>query len=168
MSRTPRELVELRVPSGASCFLPSHYCFLFCAPLPRLPIHQTQPLKDPLLRLPPIRTPRLLVPPSLQINPPPAPSLPHAARIEFPSLDLLRVASQVTLERGAGRPSGYGAANRAPRRDDDVDAAMGVRVLGGRVRDQIVHARGPVRVLPHDQGFIQAVEAVPGWAVERA
>lgn len=78
------------------------------------------------------------------------------------------------MERGAGRPSRDGTPNRSPWRDDDIHAAMRVRVRvggGGRVREPIVGVRGgrrPVRVLPHDQGFVQGVETVSGGTVEGA
>lgn len=71
------------------------------------------------------------------------------------------------MKGGAGRPSCNGAADGPPRRDDDVDAAVGVRVLGVRIGSHVRGARGPVLILPHHQGFVERVKAMAGGAVER-
>ena len=134
------------------------------APIPRFTINQSHSLKDPSLRFPPIPTPGLLIPPSLQIDPLPRPSLTYPATVELPALHMLRVPSQIPLERRPRRPSRYPAAYGAPGTYYDIYPTVNVGVLGFRVGFQVGGFAGPFWVLPYDECFVQGVEALSAKA----
>ena len=73
---------------------------------------------------------------------------------------MLRISPQVPLERRSRRPPRDGAADCSPRRDDNVDSSVGIRVLGFRVGCQVAIFTRPVRILPYDERFVERVEAV--------
>ena len=154
----PRELSLLHPNLAASKINPERSSS--CTPIPRLSVNQPHPPENPPLCFLPVPTPRLRICPSLQVYPPPRPSLPYPTTIKFPAFHVLRVPSQVPLKRRPGRPPCYRAANSTPWTYDDVDSAMHVGVLGFRVGFQIRGFGGPVRILPHDEGFVEGVEAV--------
>ena len=91
------------------------YPALTSTPIPRLSIHQTHPLKDSPLCFPPISTSSLRVSPSLQVYPSPRTSLAYSTTVELPALHMLRVPSQISLERCA-RPAHFRVSMTSLRR----------------------------------------------------
>ena len=73
---------------------------------------------------------------------------------------MLRVPSQIPLERRPRRPSRHCAAYSFERANDYIDAAVEVGILGFRVGFQIGGLGGPVGILPYDESFVEGVEAV--------
>ena len=126
-------------------------------PIPRLSIDQSHPLKHPPLCFLPVPTPGLCIAPSLQVYPIPSPSLTHSTAIELPTLDALRIPSQIPLERRPGRPPRHRTTHSPPRTDNDIDPAVHVGILGVGVGFQIGGLGRPVRVLPDDEGFVLCI-----------
>lgn len=82
-------------------------------------------------------------------------ALPHPARIKLPPARFLRIPPQVPLKGCVAGPAEHGATNCSPGGDDNVDAAVGVVILCSLIGWLIW-----VRVLPHDECFIERVEVV--------
>lgn len=100
---------------------------LSSTPFPRLSINQTHPLKDSPLCFPPVFTPSLLISPSLQVYPSPRTSFAYSTTIELPALHMLRVPSQIPLERCA-RPAHLVISMASLRRKKrDVRQVLGVK-----------------------------------------
>ena len=92
-------------------------------PLPCLPPPHPNPLHDsPFPLLPPL-------PFTFQTNDHPTPPIPDPRTIELPSLLLRREPAEVALEGRSAAPSQNCAADGAPGREDDVDAAVDVGVF---------------------------------------
>lgn len=72
---------------------------------------------------------------------------------------LLRVPSKVALEGCIAGPAEHRAADGAPGGDDDVDAAVGVRVA---FSSAVVVVVVEVRILPDDEGFVETVKVATG------
>ena len=133
---------------------------LSSTPIPRLSIDQPHPLENPSLRFLPIPTSGLRISPSLQVYPSTRPSLAYSATIEFPALDMLRVPSQIPLERRSRRPSCYAAAYSTPWTHYYINPSVQIGILGFRVSRQIGGFGRPIGILPHDQRFVQSIEAM--------
>lgn len=133
---------------------------LTSTPIPRLTIDQPQSLENSPLGFPPVPTPRLRISPSLQVYPATRTSLAYPTTIKLPALHMLRVASQIPLERRPRRPPCDSAPYSTPRTDDDIDPAVHIGVFGLGVGFQIGGFGGPIGILPHDESFVQGVEAV--------
>lgn len=67
---------------------------------------------------------------------------------------MLRVPSQIPLERRPRRPARYSTAYSAPRTYDYVNPAVDVGVFGFRVGYKVGGFGGPVRILPYDESFV--------------
>ena len=156
----PRKLALIQV----LLHLLSRHRPLSCTSIPRLSIDQSHPLENLLLRFLPVATPRLRISPSLQIYPGSRTSLAYSATVKLPTLDALRVPSQIPLERRPGRPPRHGAAHGPPRTDDDVDPAVQIGILGFGIGFPIGGFAGPVGILPYDERLVQRVEAVAAQA----
>ena len=137
---------------------------LSCTSIPRLSIDQSHPLEYLPLGFLPVPTPRLRIFPSFQVYPAPRTSLAYSTTVKLPTLDALRVPSQIPLERRSGRPSRHGAAHSPPRTDDDIDPAVQIGILGFGIGFQIGGSTGPVGILPYDERLVQSVEAVTAQA----
>lgn len=91
-------------------------------------------------------------------------TVPDPRRVKLPAVHFGDEAADVTLESRAAAPAQYGAADGAPGRDDDVDAAVDVWVFDlGLVLVLVcvvVWRRLEMRVLPDTEGFVERVEAV--------
>lgn len=80
-------------------------------------------------------------------------------------MDFVHEAADVSLEGGAAAPAEHGAADGAPCRDDDVDAAVDVGVFlvrGGRVERGV---RLEAWVLPDAEGLVEGIEPVAAVAL---
>ena len=137
---------------------PNLKCHLSSNPLPRLPVHQPHPLKHPLLRLNHILRPALpniplVIVEAFNIHNLPICTIPNATRIEFPTPSVLRVPSQVPLERRPATPTRNRATDSPPRRNYDVDTAVDIGVaqlLSCCCRPGLVFGSGrSVGVLPY-------------------
>ena len=156
----PRKLALIQVP----LHLLSRHEPLSCTSIPRLSIDQSHPLENLPLRFLPVPTPRLRISPSLQIYPRSRTSLAYSTTVKLPTLDALRISSQIPLKRRPGRPSRHGAAHSPPRTDDDIDPAVQIGILGFGIGFQIGGSTGPVGILPYDERLVQSVEAVTAQA----
>jgi len=137
-------------------------------PLPRLPVHQTHALENPLLRFfhalspgtfPPDITMVLIKP--FEINNLPIPPISHPRTIKLPPFHILRIPPQIPLKRRARTPTQDRAPYSPPGGNDDIDTAVDVGVLCFGVSSQIGILGWPIRVLPDYESFVQGVEAVP-------
>ena len=156
----PRNFALIQVPLK----LLSRHEPLSCTSITRLSIDQSHPLENLPLRFLPVATPRLWISPSLQIYPGSRTSLAYPTTVKLPTLDALRVPSQIPLKRRPRRPSRHSAAHSPPRTDDDIDPAVQIGVLGFGIGFQIGGSAGPVGILPYDERLVQSVEAVAAQA----
>ena len=87
--------------------------------------------------------------------------MPYPTTIKLPPLHIFRVPPEIPLKRRARGPTCHPATYGAPRTDDDVNPAVHVGVLRLGVGLEVGGFGGPIGILPHDERFVQGVEAVP-------